>query len=162
MSGPWYASVGDQENQNDALKAHLGARCPNAQTERLRLGHADADQVILKYALQLHDVLHSQDVFQPEVVVLKLRVLQEFVEGVDVGGGGPIVAGAGSAARRRRVARQGRRHLLTRGLKGCATELELFSSPPFVVGEAERKISRILVHHLTGGQACTDNMAAAH
>ena len=128
MSGPWYASVGDQENQNDALKAHLGARCPNAQTERLRLGHADADQVILEDVPQLRHALHAQDVPEAEVVVLQLRVLQELVEGVDVGGGGggggggPVVAGAGPAARRRRgMARQRGRHLLTRvHLKGAS------------------------------------------
>ena len=33
-------------------------------------------------------------------------------------------------------------------LKGCDAE-ELFARPPFVIGEAERKINRILHHSLT-------------
>ena len=93
-------------------EAHLSTGSTNPQTQRLRLGHPDADQVILEDVLQLRDALHAQDVPEAEVVVLQLGVLQKFTEGVDAcggggGGGGPVVVGAGPPARRRGVARQG-------------------------------------------------------
>ena len=140
------------------IRVHLRTRrpragvSPNPQPERLLLGHADADEVILADAPQLTDALHAQDVPEAEVVVLQLGLLQELVEGVYARG--PVVSGAGPAARRRAVPRQGGggggHHP---NLKGCG--------PPFVVGGAERRVNRIL--HLTSeGGACSTPWSMEH